>query len=152
MPSLRILLSSTLRSTLIASAVAVSAVSNVAASEVRTNATVIAHCVSAANTRILGVDVRWLKDDKIHIIPNSNSRYALLAGKLGWHTTWAVLLDMDAKPVVAYETYGDDLRTGPAGFARRDVPYRIRRALKACDVTWLGAPSEHVADDFLSDF
>jgi hypothetical protein len=152
MLSLRNQFSSALKATLIASAVAMSVVANNAASEGRANATVIADCVSATNTRILGFDVKWLKDDKIHVLPNSTARFTLLAGKLGWHTTWTVLLDMDAKPVLAFEAYDERLRSRHSGFARRDVPFMIRRALKACDATWLGAPSEQLVDDFLSDF
>jgi hypothetical protein len=131
MLSLRNQFSSALKATLIASAVAMSVVANTAASEGRANATVIADCVSATNTRILGFDVKRLKDDKIHVLPNSTARFTLLAGKLGWHTTWTVLLDMDAKPELAFEAYDERLRSGHSSFARRDVPFHDQTRIKS---------------------
>lgn len=112
----------------------------------------VVECVVKNNGRLLGINVTWLKDDTVHILPNSTPRFIVLAGRLNWHKTWMVLLDLETEPVAAFETFDGTLRHSSSGFARRKVPFLIMRALKSCGVTWVGSPSKQVVDDFLSAF
>lgn len=61
--------------------------------------------------------------------------YMMAMGALGWHTTWAVLFDLNAEPIIAYETLRDgDLQP----FGRMTVPPDLVAALQDCGAVWQG--------------
>ncbi|WP_377508302.1 hypothetical protein [Octadecabacter sp. R77987] len=61
--------------------------------------------------------------------------YLMAMGALGWHTTWAVLFDLNAEPIKAYETFLDG---DPRTFGRMVVPPDLVAALQDCGAIWQG--------------
>lgn len=62
--------------------------------------------------------------------------YFLARGMIGYHSTWAVLINTKSKPITAYETYLFSEEVDP--FEGREVPSAIRIALFKCGIEWRG--------------
>lgn len=80
-----------------------------------------------------------------------NTDTYILSGQLGWHMSWAVLLDQSSAPPSAYETINADDGMGRA-FGRSKTPPAIIIALRKCGVSWQGdwlgplPRRDHIAD------
>ncbi|MDU8943889.1 hypothetical protein [Ovoidimarina sediminis] len=70
--------------------------------------------------------------------------FILAHGWLGWHTTWAVLIDTSATPVRAFETHHPDDAIHQPFYGRMPVPPVLKSALIECGVAWAG----YWADDW----
>lgn len=66
----------------------------------------------------------------------SNSHY-VIAGRIGWHVTWAAIVPLEAEAPIAYESFGAEGNMDGAIF-RTELPARIVGSLKRCGVTFGG--------------
>lgn len=56
-------------------------------------------------------------------------------GWLGYHVTWAVLLDFNQTPIAVYETFEPD---GAHPFGRIETPWLLQRGFTKCGADWSG--------------
>ncbi len=71
---------------------------------------------------------RWVEVD---------SEIYFLHGLLGWHVTWAVILDQSETPARAFETINSP-GEGRGAVGRAKTPPAIIIALQKCGVSWMG--------------
>jgi hypothetical protein len=61
--------------------------------------------------------------------------YFVAHGRLGWHVTWTVLLDLSQTPIAVYETFEPD---GFHPFGRIETPWLLQRGFTRCGADWSG--------------
>jgi len=97
----------------------------------------IVDCVNIENKH----DKFWGMRTKYKAYPTFSQKdqtgFYTMNGRLGWHSTWLVLIDLTTEPPLAFETYGIN-GDNRGGFARRAVPKTIKLSLEACGVSWKG--------------
>jgi len=87
------------------------------------------------NRTILPPDTQVVQRNKLFEMlwsPGPDMRYLTISGKLGWHTTWLALIDLDGTRPRTYETCVDhNSGFGCGSFFQQKIPVAVQRALKA---------------------
>ena len=96
-------------------------------------------CINRANGHLDGIDLEREWDDSFAsgMVIDENGPIVQIHGRIGWHVTWAALIDFSGSPVFAFETFGAEGSMTRA-FGRHPLNEAMIASFEHCGVPFGG--------------
>ena len=103
----------------------------------------VVDCINRANGHLDGIDLEREWDDSFssEMLIDEDGPVVQIHGRIGWHVTWAAIIDFGDPPPVAFETFGaEGSLTGSVG--RHPLSEAMIASFEQCGVPfgglWIG--------------